>query len=308
MTQKIIGVLQTFTAPTRLDVLFFDELITLETHLYQMSGELPDDQIIADFDYLKSIGFVEEQDTTFNELLSESEQKGIEASIFAKRYADLKAWSERKPRWTRGWEPFDTRRINAILEPTRQAFRLAESGMKARLFSLARSSTAETYTPILRETKEESTATSATDLLQVIINEFPVPADNVSYEELFDFKNDSDVQRDYELFRRWLRVKFRDESSTAEGLREELKDLLSDHRAHMQLAKLKVREAKLRTLYSAPLATIERLVKLQLSTLLDPIFELRTRRMELLEAEAKSPGKEVAYLHKATERFGESEL
>lgn len=31
MMQKIIGVLQSFTAPTRLDILFFDKLVTLET-------------------------------------------------------------------------------------------------------------------------------------------------------------------------------------------------------------------------------------------------------------------------------------
>lgn len=303
MVQKIVGVLQTFAAPTRLDILFFDRLITLEDHLHHMRGDPKDDNLIANFDYLKSIGFIDERDITFKDLLAESEHKGIEASPFAKRYARLEFSSKQKPHWTRGCMPSDAR-VAAAVSASREYRMLVESGMKARLFSLTRSSSTEAYTPILRYKDEDSEEHRARELLQVVVNAFPVPADSVSYEEIFHFKNDSSVQRNHEIFKRWLRVKLRDESANAERLCEELADLLSDYREYMRLANLKVRDARLNTLYSAPLATVERLIKLEFSKLLEPIFELRKYRMEILEAEAKSPGREVAYLHKATERFG----
>ena len=56
-----------------------------------------------------------------------------------------------------------------------------------------------------------------------------------------------------------------------------------------------------------PLATIERVCKLQFSQLFEPLFSIRKAKIALLEAELKAPGREVALLDTAIDKFGEPE-
>jgi hypothetical protein len=56
---------------------------------------------------------------------------------------------------------------------------------------------------------------------------------------------------------------------------------------------------------TAPLDVIERLVKFKWGDLARRHFSIERRSIELMEAESKLEGREVAYIVKARERFGQ---
>ena len=72
---------------------------------------------------------------------------------------------------------------------------------------------------------------------------------------------------------------------------------------HMELAKMKYHHGVVRTVLTAPLGMVEKVVKFQFSKLFDAFFELKASKIGLAEAEIKAPGREVAYLEKAIQRF-----
>ncbi|MNP82425.1 hypothetical protein D3C76_1810520 [compost metagenome] len=57
-----------------------------------------------------------------------------------------------------------------------------------------------------------------------------------------------------------------------------------------------------------PLATVERIIKLEFSQLFDPIFTVKKAHIALCEAELTAPGRELAYLHSVQDRFDTTRL
>jgi hypothetical protein len=49
---------------------------------------------------------------------------------------------------------------------------------------------------------------------------------------------------------------------------------------------------------------IESLIKLRPSKAANALYSFRKRKLDLLEAELKAPGREVAFIHKARHEFG----
>jgi hypothetical protein len=177
------------------------------------------------------------------------------------------------------------------------------SAIEARLFALSRTTEQEIYSPILIGEPFDWKTGKRFDVIEVTLNEFPTPDENVPYEEILAFKAEASVQRDFELFRRWMRKRMRDENASLPEVREEISDLLSDYREHMELAKMKYHHGVVRTVVTAPLGMVEKVVKFQFSKLFDDFFDLKALKIGLVEAEIKAPGREVAYLEKAIQRF-----
>ena len=53
--------------------------------------------------------------------------------------------------------------------------------------------------------------------------------------------------------------------------------------------------------------TAENIAKLKFSALAKSLFALKHRRIELIDAERQAPGRELAYIVRARERFGSGE-
>ena len=299
------GVLQSGILPIKRDILYFDKIMMLETPQFSRYYHLSNDEIRANLAYLKSAKLLEEQILSYGDIEDRAKASGLDTETFTKQVNWLRSQERSEIKWTGDRLPPLDSPLPGMYERDHQ-INTAQwiSGYKARLFAIVQTTEEKTFTPILSpDSLQSPTDSKKSDIIELILNEFPTPDEGTPYEEILAFKAEASVQRDFELFRRWMRKKVRDENASLLEVREEISDLISDYREHMELAKMKYHHGVVRTVLTAPLGLVEKVVKLQLSKIFDAFFDLRASKIGLAEAEIKAPGREVAYIEKATQRF-----
>lgn len=133
------------------------------------------------------------------------------------------------------------------------------------------------------------------EIANLIINTFPEPTDEVTWEQVIDFRKDEKARFQLLELRKWMRKMTKDEIPLYEA-REELEYLLYEYKQNYKLHKMKYRNGILSNIIKLPLALMENLIKLKLEKSVDDLFSLTSQKANLLETELKIPGKEVAYI------------
>jgi hypothetical protein len=87
-------------------------------------------------------------------------------------------------------------------------------------------------------------------------------------------------------------------------IQQKLEYLMDQYQKHMALHKMKTRKGVLETVVVSSAELVENIAKLKLSEVAKKLFSFRERRLSLLETELTAPGREVAYIVDARERFG----
>lgn len=316
---KHYGIIPAYEMPTKRDLLFFDAFISMEGGLGRSSRmQMPtrygmvysrsrdDHETKAAYEYLRFAGLIEEDGSSIDGLLQEARTANLAVDLIRKEIAAFERHSDRMPHFGQGYlPPVDSgviphHRLKAIEDLLEY-----KSHAKARLLSLLKSDAENVYIPIvMNETFPALTPKLSGAVLQVALKSFPVPSDEVSLQELVEFKSDRKVAEQMKLMRNWIRKTVANEEATPAKVGEEIADNLEDFTQHMRLANMKYKTEVVQILVTFPLATIERVCKLQFSQLFDPVFAVRKAKIALLEAELKAPGRELAYLHSSLERFG----
>jgi hypothetical protein len=85
---------------------------------------------------------------------------------------------------------------------------------------------------------------------------------------------------------------------------DKLEDLVSRYERAFMLEKMSTSTGVVETLVVTTAGIAESLVKFQWSKAAKKLFEVRHRQIDLMKAEMPLPGREVAYIVKARERFG----
>lgn len=147
----------------------------------------------------------------------------------------------------------------------------------------------------------DSTATKA-DVITITINHLPVPDELVSWEQIADFRNDSDTEGKFLGIRNWMNDIARAKLTPIE-IEQKLEWLLHEYQEHMKLHKMKANSGALETVLVTTGEAVENIVKLNFSKLAKLPFSIRQRKLALLEGELKAPGREVAFISKAQETF-----
>ena len=134
-------------------------------------------------------------------------------------------------------------------------------------------------------------------VVNLIINKMPVPDDSVSWDQLKNFKSDPDSKKKLLGLRTWIAEISQKQFSLSE-ISEKLEYLLEEYSAQMKNHKLKYTLSSLETVLVPTLEVLENLIKFKFSKAAKVLFDLKRNQFQLLEAEAKFPGREIAYLYK----------
>ncbi|MCH9031242.1 MAG: hypothetical protein IIB00_03150 [candidate division Zixibacteria bacterium] len=140
---------------------------------------------------------------------------------------------------------------------------------------------------------------SRAQVLSIAFDSIPFPATNVSLEQLIDFRNDPDVRADYLALHRWAATTAKESRQPAE-IREEIEYLIAQYQRHMNIHKIEQGVGAVETVVTVGAETLENLVKLKWGKAAKQLFSFRKRKAALLKAESGAPGKELAYLIKAS--------
>jgi hypothetical protein len=138
-------------------------------------------------------------------------------------------------------------------------------------------------------------------LLCVASKALPVPDDTCAWQDILDFK--AEMQDKQWGFRRFVQTLASKQQSEAE-IRDEIEWSLNEYTKAMALHKIKASQTFVDVFIISPLEIVENLVKLNWSKIAKGVLQVRKRKIELMEAEMKAPGRECAYLFDARKRFG----
>lgn len=148
-----------------------------------------------------------------------------------------------------------------------------------------------------------------TDLIQVIIEELPVPHELTPWEHILEFRSDPDSRRKFLALRNWVSEIARMELKPNE-VKDKFESLIYEYRHHMRLHKMKTALESLKTIVIAEAGFVAGGWLTGLGALpglagmvVSPLYTIKQRQIALLEEEKKAPGKEIAYIAKAQETF-----
>ena len=136
------------------------------------------------------------------------------------------------------------------------------------------------------------------DVISIAFTCLPLPNDSCALEDVLDFKAE---QHDKQwAFRRFIHDLATKRQTEAE-IRDDIEWTLNEYKREMERFKLK-RSVSFMETYIIP--TVEALENFKPSSFLKGLVSIKKGKIELLEAEAKAPGRECASVFDARKRFG----
>jgi hypothetical protein len=195
----------------------------------------------ADYAFLREVGLIEENTSGVEEMLSEAKKAKLAVEDIEAQLALLLSLTKEKLHYDFGQlPPVDSGFERHHQSEAYERYFEYGSHAKARIFSLLRSDASSVFTPILETDSFPMLAGNRNDaVLQVVIENFPVPGDDVGLADIVEFKRDKKVQDQLQLLRRWIRKTLAKEKGTPEEIGEEIADNLSDFKASMEVAAMR---------------------------------------------------------------------
>lgn len=139
-------------------------------------------------------------------------------------------------------------------------------------------------------------------VLAMLLNKIPMLNDDTSWEAILEFKSDEDIKRKFYALINWVNDVAAGNLSQNE-IEDKYNFLYNEYVNQLKLHKQKTQETKFEVLVNAPLSTIENIAKINFSKLLEPFFKIRRAELDLLEAETKITGRELAYIYDVNKKF-----
>lgn len=147
------------------------------------------------------------------------------------------------------------------------------------------------------------TGGAKTNVLEVVLNKLPIPSDDISNEQIIEFRSDPDSRGKFNALRVWMQDISRKDYSQKE-ISERIESLIYEYETHLKLHKLKFSHGSMRVFVTSALEILENLATLKFSKVVDSMFSLQSKEIDLLEAQLKAPGKEIAYIVDANNKLG----
>lgn len=139
-------------------------------------------------------------------------------------------------------------------------------------------------------------------VIEVVMKKLPVVSLTTPPQAILDFRSDADSLGAMAGLRTWIAETARGDLQPFE-IEDKLDYLLYQYRKALELHKLRYEIGTLESTIVTVTEVLEDLVSFRWSKLAKTLFSVRQRKIDLTEAEMRSPGAEVSYLVKANNRF-----
>jgi hypothetical protein len=137
---------------------------------------------------------------------------------------------------------------------------------------------------------------------EIVLNRIPQPDDSVSWEQILDFRRDPDTKGKFWGLRTWMSEVGRAQLTSGEII-EKLEWSLYEYEKHMKLHRMKTNLGTVRTVVTVAAEVAEDLVKFKWGKAAKLLFTIKDRKVALMDAELRAPGRELAYMITVIEKF-----
>ncbi len=149
--------------------------------------------------------------------------------------------------------------------------------------------------PVFDDEPDYTSSGKKEDVLKFLLKQIPEPDDSVSWEQIIDFRNDPDTMKKYYALIKWVNDVSQKEFNTNE-IEEEYQYLYHDYSEQYRIHKMKHKQGIIEVLVTAAVDVF--IHNLGAGHISSSLFALWKHQLNLLEAEAKFTGREVAYIYK----------
>lgn len=146
---------------------------------------------------------------------------------------------------------------------------------------------------------------SSDDLYALVLHNIPVPDAIVPWEDIFQFKAEAEQQKHLAALRLFI-SDFSKEKLTYAGAYEKIEVMLHDYEAWLKAARMKYHNCILKAVFVGALDAMKFAMGGSTSSkrLLKRFLDIRKQKATLLGSERKAPGRQLAYVLSAKQRFG----
>ncbi|HYO74858.1 MAG TPA: hypothetical protein VE010_00230 [Thermoanaerobaculia bacterium] len=136
------------------------------------------------------------------------------------------------------------------------------------------------------------------DVINLVVHQLPQPTEDSSLEHILRFRQDEDARRSLRRLRAWIAKAIHDAAPISD-LQTELQLFIDRYAEYMRIHRLKSEVGTLETFFTTTADVVGNIAKLNLGAAVKALFEVRARRIALMEAELQAPGREAAFIVEA---------
>ena len=137
-------------------------------------------------------------------------------------------------------------------------------------------------------------------ILKFVLSQIPEPDDSVSWEQIIEFRKDPATLQKYYTLITWVNEVSKGEFNLSE-IEEKYKALYYDYSEQYRIHNIKNKQGTIEILVTAAIDVISQ--QITSTTVSTSLFSIWKRQINLLDAELKFIGREVAYIHKIEQKF-----
>lgn len=158
------------------------------------------------------------------------------------------------------------------------------------------------YYPLLRTYDTFKSDDKKSQVIQFVLNNIPEPDHNTSWDHIIEFRTDEEIRNKYLALMNWIN-KMSNSNLKLSEIREEYDFLYSDYIKHFRLHKMKFNNSTLEVIVNSTANFLANIASGNYVSSIKDLFQFNIKNANLLQEEAKLPGKEVAYIFHSNEKF-----
>ncbi|HET7119264.1 MAG TPA: hypothetical protein VFI29_22405 [Hanamia sp.] len=139
-------------------------------------------------------------------------------------------------------------------------------------------------------------------VVKFILSQIPEPEDDVSWEQLLDFRDDLDTKTKYFTLMDWINQISKTNLEPSE-FEEKYNQLFYDYLNQYKIHKIKHKSSIIEVLVNGTVEFIENALTLKFSKITKGFFQVFKANTTLIESEQNIRGRELAYIHKINRTF-----
>lgn len=139
-------------------------------------------------------------------------------------------------------------------------------------------------------------------IMSLVIEQMPIPDDHTPWDNIFEFKSNSDNLGRLAGLRAWITENARADLKPSE-VKDKLEYQLFNYRKSLEAHKIKYHTGILETFVVGSAELAENLLKLKLSNIAKGLFAFKHSQADLMIAELSAPGRELSYIYNAKKNF-----
>lgn len=158
------------------------------------------------------------------------------------------------------------------------------------------------YYPLLRTYDTLISVDKKSQVIQFVLNDIPEPDHSTSWDHIIEFRADEEIRNKYLSLTNWIN-KVSNSNLKLSEIKEEYDFLYSEYIKHFKLHKMKFNNSKLEVIVNSTTNFLANIASGNYVSSIKDLFQFNIKNANLLQEEAKMPGKEVAYIFHSNEKF-----